>query len=161
MAFKPYHVQPETAEVRKAQKSVHYTVTAIADIGQWRKEQAEQEALYQAKMITVRAKWRQEAMAVVSGDAAPMPLTKCEKAEIDYVIRRAEADEEFKKTAASDAVKHYVDTTKHNERAAAEVVRADAEWRAARSAETSAQKGVFTRLKSWISSIWESANFGE
>jgi hypothetical protein len=157
MAFKSYSVQPETAEVRKAQKSIHYTVTDIADIGQWRKEQAEQEALYQAKMITVRAKWRQETMAVVAGDAAPMPLTKCEQAEIDYVIRRAESDERFKKTAVSDAVKYYVNTTKHNERAA-ESVRADTERKLQELQFVNCKPSMISKIKSWLGQVWSAAN---
>lgn len=81
----------QTAQVRKAQKSTHYTVSVIGtkeDLKQWKAYQAIKEAEWQKAQVESRQAKRQNAVSVVNGGTPARPLTEVEKAELVHRAAR-------------------------------------------------------------------------
>lgn len=90
---------PQTVEVQKQRKSLHYTITTIGnaeDLRLWRKEQERLEVAWQKAQEAGRAKRRANAVSVVKGEKSANDLTDLEKAEIDYRRRRNRKREPLK-----------------------------------------------------------------
>lgn len=99
---------PETAEVQKAQRRLHYSVTPIGDkqaLAQWKAEQATKEVEWQKAQESYRLERRKNAEAVVRGDKTAAPLSDLEMAEIEYRQGRfgPEAKEKAQKAEAKYA----------------------------------------------------------
>jgi superfamily I DNA and RNA helicase len=89
----------DTAEVRKAEKQTHYTVTEIGGTeahAEWLNQQKILEEAYQVRMAASRAEHTLAAVSMVAsgaGDTSSRKLTAEERAEVMYTVKRNIADQ--------------------------------------------------------------------
>lgn len=120
------------AEIRKAQKKTHYTITPIADLAKWKVERQVIESEWQKAQEIHRAERKASAEGVVKG-TKEIPLTDLEKAEIDYLTHRNDVYKPCKSSC---------DYTPQEE-------------------QVKPHKTLLSTLKTLVANIWHSAFSGE